>query len=152
VTVIPARPRCQTSAMQFVAGVHVVTKPELADALDSLPGEGVRLVRLPVGIQSAAGFFDAVTKVCPLNPPLERVADSWDALSDSMFGGLTDLDEARVVIAWDDPDVLAEGDPEASRIALAILSGLPDEVANPEFTAGLTKDLMVLLGAEQRSS
>ena len=24
VTVIPARPRCQTSAMQFVAGVHVM--------------------------------------------------------------------------------------------------------------------------------
>ena len=71
-----------------------------------------------------------------------------DALSDSIFGGLGDVDEPLAVIAWADPSTLADADPEASRIALDILYNLVEDLANPEFTAGHPKDLAILLGAD----
>jgi hypothetical protein len=134
--------------MDVAPGVHVLARSVLAEALNALHVADARLVELPLGIATAASFFDAVTQTCPLNPPLQRVTDNWDALSDSMFGGLGDIDEPLAVIAWVDPSTLASADPEASRIALDILSTLPKDLANPEFTAGFPKDLAVLLGAD----
>ena len=50
-----------------------------------------------------------------------------------------DIDEPLAVIAWADPSTLANADPEASRIALDILSTLPKDLANFRVHGGITK-------------
>jgi len=50
-----------------------------------------------------------------------------------------DIDEPLAVIAWADPSTLANADPEASRIALDILSTLPKDLATFRVHGGITK-------------
>ena len=59
--------------------------------------EGWRIFRLPSNIWTKASFFNAVRRTLPLDPPLHsnRV---WDALSDSFWSGLDELDDERIVI------------------------------------------------------
>jgi Barstar (barnase inhibitor) len=126
-------------------GFHVVARSELTVAVEELRSSGARIFELPDGIASAASFFDAVCAVLPMNPPLMRASESWDALSDSVWGGLGDLDESRLVIVWADSEPLARSDPDAFGIAVDILASLPADLANPEFNAGISKEVTVLV-------
>lgn len=126
-------------------GVYVLPHPQLLTRLADLPDQ-TRVYRLRTGITSKSDFFDAACEELPMNPPLMRVKDSWDALNDSLGGGLLDLDEPSIVIAWEDPDALAAADPESGRIAVEILSALPRDLLNPKINAGFPKRVTVLLG------
>jgi hypothetical protein len=126
-------------------GFYVLAPSELPIAIAELRSGGVRIFELPDGIDSKASFFDAVCAVLPLNPPLMRMRDSWDALSDSVWGGLADVDESRLAIVWADCARLADAGAHAFRIATEILASLPGDLANPEFNVGVSKDVTVVL-------
>jgi len=127
-------------------GVYELPRERLLAVLSDLP-EGTRLYTLPSRIASKSAFFDAACSVLPMNPPLQRVNDVWDALDDSLGGGFLDRDDPLAVIVWEDPETLAEADPESGRIAVEILSGLPSDLLNPAFNAGFTRRVVVLLGS-----
>jgi hypothetical protein len=102
---------------------------EIVGAEMAATREGAAVFSLPSGIASKDVFFDSARSVFPMNPPLARDHENWDALTDSLRGGLDDLDARQVVIVWPDPWLLAEFDAEAGRIATEILSRLPEDLA-----------------------
>ncbi len=59
-----------------------------------------RLVELDgSSVDDAESFFKKVKSLLPLDPPISG-AVNWDALSDSLWGGLDELREARVALLW----------------------------------------------------
>jgi hypothetical protein len=72
------------------------TSTLLADLLRS---SGWLVFLLPAEVTTRDSFFDAVRAVFPLAPPLVSNG-SWDALSDSLFEGLSHLSERQIAIIW----------------------------------------------------
>ncbi|WP_436847559.1 barstar family protein [Streptomyces aureus] len=65
-------------------------------------------------------FFEAVWETPPLDSPLGTSRTVWDALSESVWGGLHALKRPRVVIVW--PRVRPTSDAEDDfQTALSIL-------------------------------
>ena len=118
---------------------------EIVGAEMAATRDGAQVFTLPSGIASKEDFFDVARSVFPLNPPLARDHDNWDALRDSVWGGLDDLDATHVVVIWPDPWMLADLDPEAGAIAAEILSELP-ALADAELTDGQPKAVTTILG------
>ncbi len=108
--------------------------------------DGAEVFTLPSGIASKDDFFDVARTVFPLNPPLGRDDDNWEALRDSIWSGLDDLGDVSVVIIWPDPWMLADFDPEAGAIAAEILSELPEDLADAELTEGRERAVTTILG------
>ena len=133
--------------MSLRAGVRILRRAEIVGAQMAATREGAAVLALPDGIASKPDFFDAARSLFPLDPPLVRGEDSWDALTDSLRGGLLGVDAEWIVIVWPDPWMLADGDREAGRVAVEILSDLPVELADPEITGGHTKAVTTILGA-----
>lgn len=80
-------------------------------------------------------FFRAVRETLPLDPPLGTSRMVWDALSDSLWGGLHALQSPRAVIVWPDaqPATGSQGD---FRIALDILRDVIATLAETRYTGG----------------
>jgi len=91
--------------------------------------EGAEVFSLPPGIASEEVFFDAAKAAFPLSPPLDRETNDWEALRASLGRGIADR-RATVVLVWPDPWLLEDFDPDAARLAVAMLSALPDELAS----------------------
>ena len=94
-------------------------------------------------VVDCASFFDAVRASLPLNPPILS-SDNWDALSDSIWNGLDELNTGRVLIVWSDSDHMKDS-PEDFQMALYVLEDVIEGLASPEFTQGKPKDVTVLL-------
>jgi hypothetical protein len=59
-------------------------------------------------ITSKKSFFEAVIHSFPLDPPLPQSNKySWDAIQDSLRGGLINLDEDLIDIVWNEVDAVA---------------------------------------------
>ncbi|WP_369383129.1 hypothetical protein [Streptomyces sp. cg36] len=122
--------------MVISPGVYEVSGADIAEILDEAARQGV-----PVFILSTAGrtgreaFFSAVRAALPLDPPLQAVRLVWEALADSLRGGLDALNTPRVVILWPDarPVAGAEGD---FVIALDILRETVATLADAQYTNG----------------
>ena len=108
---------------------------------------GAAVFTLPSGIASKEDFFDAARTVFPLNPRLERGVESWNALIESLQGGLAlDVEASSVAIVWSDPWLLTDLDRQAGLIAVQILSELPEHLADPVANDGHTKGVTTILG------
>jgi hypothetical protein len=84
--------------------------------------EGWRVFDLPTGIVDERSLFEAVRRSLPLDPPLGRFRDVWDAMSDSIFGGLAALDAERVAVIWPNAAQMAEQSPDEFSIAKEVLA------------------------------
>lgn len=98
-------------------------------------------------------FFDAIRRTFPLDPPLVSNR-SWDALADSLFGGLCDVGAHSVRVVWPDAH---DWSPEAGRdldIALEILDDMARTLAEPEYTDGrpVTVQVFVVGAGDRRPS
>src|SRR6185369_17932989 len=89
----------------------------LSGLLDALVASGYSVFDLGGAIGSKAEFFDRIVATVPLEPPLARVRDVWDALSDSLESGLIDAPASAMAIVWRNPLLLKERDPDAYRVA-----------------------------------
>jgi hypothetical protein len=125
-------------------GLHHVTRDELARVIAELEYDGARVFVLPETIHDKRSFFDAAQSL-PLNPPLVRHRDNWDALSDSIWGGIGDVASDRVGIVWPSASVMARSDPEGYAVAIDVLAGLPASLADPALTAGDPEKLVVVV-------
>ncbi len=109
---------------------------ELAEALRQ---ESYRIFVL-AGIDSTRSFFDAVRRTIPLDPPLHGANLVWDALVDSVSGGLWDVLEKSIAIIWLDADLLLRVDAEGFRNAVTSLYWVA--------TMGIPRPVRVVLGGD----
>ncbi|MFF0434182.1 barstar family protein [Streptomyces sp. NPDC004327] len=116
-------------------GLHEVSGADIPGVLDEAARQGVPVFTLSTaGRTDQEAFFGAVRESLPLDPPLgPRMV--WDALSDSLWGGLHELKSPRAVIVWPDarPVAGAEGD---FWIALDVLRDVAESLAEDRYTSG----------------
>lgn len=101
----------------------VFAAPSELDRVEAVCGR----LNVPVHHISTAGgyqdFFWSVRDTFPLDPLIVS-ARSWDALSDSMRGGLYHVSDKRIVLLWRDSAGLRETDPHSYMIALNVLGAV----------------------------
>jgi len=105
---------------------------------------GFRVFVLPAGIDSRESFFDAAGKTFPMDPPIIS-SRSWDALSDSLWGGLYSVDEDQILIVWPNSTALAESAPKDYETALSVLTDLVTSLGDRETTRERPRNLSVIV-------
>ncbi len=125
-------------------GIHRVRSFAVANDMATLRKENDLVFLLPVGIKDSRTFFEAVKSILPLDPPL--VGDrSWDALSDSLWGGIDRLDARRIAVVWPGAVEMEQASPDEFKIVESILVDLSNSLASEEHTVGNPKELTVIL-------
>ncbi|WP_167536727.1 barstar family protein [Streptomyces subrutilus] len=96
--------------------------------------EGVPILTLLTGgIDDRDRIFEGFREGLPMDPP-NYSSRSWEALSDSLFGGLLKIEASRVVIVWEDAlkhESLDIGNPSEG---LSILEEVADQLENRHIT------------------
>ena len=95
-------------------------------------------------IDSRSVFFREVKASLPLDPPLAGDR-SWDALSDSLWGGIDGLNDSRVLIVWEDASVMARAAPDEFEMARSILDDVARSLGSERDTDGSVKEVEVVL-------
>jgi hypothetical protein len=108
-----------------ISGLVVVAPNEIAPIV-SRSAEGARVLRVGVaGRDTRAELFAALTAALPMDPPIASDR-SWDALSDSLEGGLHVYPARDVLIVIDDATALARALPGEYAILREVLSDASD--------------------------
>jgi len=130
--------------MALIPGVHEVTSEEAASAVQEASSTGAMVFALSSeGASTRADFFDAVRASLPLDPPLIGSRTKWEALSDSLWGGIDELDSSVVVIIWTGASDLHRNAPDDFATAMAVLRDLTSSLGKWEDTAGEPKQVCV---------
>ena len=125
-------------------GLCQIADFDVESGVRDLVNRGDRVFVLPSGIKDKRAFFEGIRKSLPLDPPI--VSDrSWDALSDSLWGGLYNVDASSVAIIWPGSAEMAKAQPEDFEIARSVLSDLTESLADAGFTVGNVKQVVVVL-------
>ncbi|MEV8050594.1 barstar family protein [Streptomyces bacillaris] len=130
-------------------GFHEVSGADIPGILDEAARQGVPVFTLSTaGRTGREAFFGAVREALPLDPPLGTFRMVWDALSDSVWGGLHELKSPRVVIVWPEarPVAGAEGD---FRTALSVLRDVAASLAEARDTGGRPTQVAVYIAPAQ---
>jgi hypothetical protein len=126
-------------------GLYMMDSGEAERIADECRQSGWRVFCLPTGIASKDGFFDAIRSACPLDPPLYSNR-SWDALADSLWSGLDEVEDEKIIILWKNADCMKAAAPECFDIATNILGDLCASLADSSVAAFRTKRLLVFQG------
>jgi barstar (barnase inhibitor) len=94
------------------------------------------------GAATRADFFDAVRASLPLNPPVVG-SEVWDALSDSLWEGIYEVDAPTVLITWTGAADLQRASPEGYAIAMEVFRDLVSTLGNEKYTVGKPKQVCV---------
>jgi hypothetical protein len=127
----------------ITAGFITLSATDAEETVSECERQDWRIFRLPRFLASKKEFFEGVRGVFPLDPPLEG-ALSWDALDDSLWGGLDSLKDDRIVIVWPDASHMRAYAPDEYAIATNVLAELPGLLSDSKVTAGPMKQLLVL--------
>jgi hypothetical protein len=131
--------------MVYGPGIVSITTSETGDVAEKARNAGQLVYTLPdSGVDGREGFFLAVRKQLPLDPPIIGTR-SWDALSDSLSAGLGELEHDRLVIIWPNSAAMAKADPSEYEIAIAVLRHVVETLGNPAFTRNRPKQVTVYL-------
>jgi hypothetical protein len=105
----------------FRAGVTIIEPGEVEEVKRDALGSDLALyvLRTEEGY-GRDGFFDAVRSSLPLDPPLDGPNNKWDALSDSIWWGVFELDTPGAVILWPDAGAMKAFSPNNFEIAMYI--------------------------------
>lgn len=69
----------------------------------------------------------------------------WDALSDSLFGGLSALEAKRIVVIWRNHIEMQRISPNDYKIALSVLEQLQEDLGSDEITVSNRKNVEIYL-------
>ncbi|WP_175779412.1 barstar family protein [Burkholderia anthina] len=94
------------------------------------------------GIASKSQFYDAIRSNCPLVSPLHSNR-SWNALADSLWSGLDEVQEEKIAVFWPNSCHLKAAEPDAYAIATDIFTDLSVLLAYPRVTVSRVKMLLV---------
>src|SRR6266849_4353557 len=100
----------------ITAGFITLSATDAEETVAERERQGWRIFRMPRFLSSTKEFFEGVRGVFPLDPPLGG-ALNWDALNDSLWGGLDSLKDDRIVIVWPDASHMRAYAPEEYAIA-----------------------------------
>ncbi|MEM1416330.1 MAG: hypothetical protein AAGH15_15585 [Myxococcota bacterium] len=130
-------------------GIHIVTRTasEVASRKRVAEAEGWRVYTLVPTIRTADDVFAAVGRSLPLNPPPPEQpspARSWDAMSDSLFGGFDGLVTDRVLLHF--PGLGEHTEAYAYRMTREVLADVSETLSSDDFTQGNPTELCVWLG------
>jgi Barstar (barnase inhibitor) len=127
-------------------GVTRVDREALAAFVDAERDKGAKVLTLTTGPRAdMAALFQAAREMLPLDPPLGIYRDVWDALADSLFGGVDSLEEPRVVLVWPDADEMRRGHPADATEAEGVFESVAANLSEPRFTANRPTALRVYL-------
>ncbi|MFD6422378.1 barstar family protein [Streptomyces sp. NPDC060198] len=122
--------------MTMARGFHEVSGADIPGVVQEAARRGVPVFTLSTGGRTDKGaFFEAVRETLPLDPPLGTFREVWEALSDSVWGGLHALKTPRVVIVWRDARPVAEAQGDF-RMALDVLRDTVATLAEARYTGG----------------
>lgn len=124
-------------------GIVAVSGELAAQQFTQLKWSGWVVFRLPKGITSRERFFNGVRDRIPLDPPLESNR-SWDALEDSMRGGLSELPDTLIAVVWPEAQIMSRADSKSYAIAADVFRSVSDSLADEKATVGKPKQLLVL--------
>jgi hypothetical protein len=113
--------------------INFVNQDSLDDLRQLLHQHGFRMIDLDgQNITDADSFFAATAEQLPQDPELVGQKANWDALLDSLWGGLVLLEENRVALLWLHADrMLHQGLPDLL-IATEVLRDLARQVSTTE--------------------
>jgi hypothetical protein len=131
-------------AMKINQGLSHVRDLDVEAITREAAPSGFRVFVLPSRIDSRESFFDAVREILPMDPPL-LASRSWDALSDSLWGGLYSIDEDRILIVWPNSGALATSAAKEYETALSVLKDLITTLADNETTQQRPKSISVIV-------
>ena len=126
-------------------GVHLAVGRNVDEVRGELDSTRWTVLVLPPGITDKASFFDAVCAACPLDPPLMRVRLVWDALSDSLWGGLDALEADKVALLWPESGTMEKRSPSDYAIAREVMSSVTISLADTKATVGQPTLVTVVL-------
>ncbi|MCX2185294.1 barstar family protein [Streptomyces sp. SKN60] len=138
--------------MVIDSGFHEVSGADLPGILAEADRRGVPVFTLSTaGRTDKEAFFRAVRETLPLDPPLGTCRMVWDALADSVWGGLHGLKSPRAVVVWPDARPVAGAEAAAGdfRIALDILRDVATSLADLRHTGGRPTQVAVYLAAPE---
>lgn len=100
---------------------YYLDEADVEETVRALTADGFDVYVLSTARDSRHGaLFDAVRAVCPLDPLL--VSDrSWDALVDSLSGGLLEVDHDRFALVWTGSAAMRDDNPQAYQTAEIVL-------------------------------
>lgn len=134
--------------MDFSPGLHKVVSLDVAATAAEAASLGYKVFILPAhGIFDKMTFFDAVRATLPLNPPVHT---SWDALDDSLWEGLYELTEDRILILWPNARVMSANGTWSTpgfsdfQNALDIFEQAAATLGNPKYAPN-PKDVVVIV-------
>ncbi|MCA7993372.1 barstar family protein [Burkholderia cepacia] len=128
--------------MRDKPGLYVVGASEAKRIAEEYERSGWVVIYLPAGIATKDQLYDVIRSNCPLDPPLHSNR-SWDALADSLWSGLGEVGNERIVIFWPNSDRMRAVDPDTFAVATAVLRDLCISLADPKITVSRTKTLLV---------
>ncbi|WP_446216269.1 barstar family protein [Micromonospora sp. IBHARD004] len=138
----------QVRGVELLPGVTAVSASEIEAATTSARAQGIPVFSLSTGAGGGRdAFFNAVRATLPLDPPLASNY-SWDALSDSLFGGLVILGVDRVLLVWTDAAEMLAAAPDEADIAFGVLVQTAADLAEPKYTQGRPVSVTVLTATE----
>lgn len=89
-------------------------------------------------------FYQAARKCLPQDPLLLSDKLKWDALADSLWGGIFNLEKSSVLIIWRKYLKMKENDKRSYIIACEILESMAATLNDPKYCAGRTTQLFIL--------
>jgi hypothetical protein len=132
--------------MKLQPGLTTIENMNVDALVKQAKEEGRATYVLPgTEIRSSQSFFEAIRAALPLDPPIVG-SRSWDALSDSLWGGLDSLDATRVLILWPNSSAMRRSAPDDYELAASVLADVATSLGDPNATDGNPKEVSVLLG------
>jgi|SRR5215475_4721081 len=132
--------------MQIKAGLSRVQDLDIERLTSEATSAGFKVFVLKPGIDTRESFFESIREAIPLDPPIVGT-QSWDALSDSLWGGLYSVDQDRILIVWPKSTAMAAMSQEDHQIAIDVLNDVVTSLADRESTQERPKSVTVLLGS-----
>lgn len=99
--------------------------------------------------QTQKGLFESVRRSLPQDPPLGRYRDVWEALDDSVWGGLAEAHPAggEAVVYWRDAFRMRSADRAAYDLFVEIFGNIAESLGNPRYNPAPLRLLVLLADA-----
>jgi hypothetical protein len=130
-------------------GVQVVDRGSVSRLIEDARRDLQEVYVLTTGDDADRNaFFKAVRSTFPLNPPVPS-ARSWEALSDSLWEGLSNTRGDDIVIIWTDAERFRQAAPDDFSVALDIFKDLTVGLGDRTMTLDHPKNLSVFVALDE---
>lgn len=107
--------------------------------------QGACAYMLSDSIVSKEMFLRSACDVLPFDPPIDEYCNSWDAFSDSLWGGFHSLEMPNIVVFWPNSEMLKKADHEAYAQITGIFDFISKTIRDPKYGNGRIKNFLALL-------